>query len=158
MTVEVSGKFAKERTPGKDEKPEDKTRLDDEFKKKLQGFEDKLAAEKKFEGRAFLIAKSTLDSVVKDRAALLTVEVTTPPVQAPAPLTPAPTAPTLAPVQATTPPVQAPPHPVKAATPPVRATTPPVKAPAPPASHPPKESAPAKAPAESAKPDSSPKQ
>ena len=147
VTVEVRGKFAKERTPGKDEKPEDKTRLDDEYKKKLKGFEDKLAAEKKFEGRPFLIAKSTLDSVVKDRAALLTVEVTTPPVQAPAPLTPAPAVPApapTAPVQATTPPVQAPPHPVKA--------------PAPPANNPPKESAPAKAPAESAKPESSPKQ
>ena len=147
VTVEVRGKFAKERTPGRDEKPEDKTRLDDEYKKKLKGFEDKLAAEKKFEGRPFLIAKSTLDSVVKDRAALLTVEVTTPPVQAPAPLTPAPAVPApapTAPVQATTPPVQAPPHPVKA--------------PAPPANNPPKESAPAKAPAESAKPESSPKQ
>lgn len=139
VTVEVSGKFAKERTPGKDEKPEDKTRLDDEFKKKIKGFEDKLAAEKKFEGRPFLIAKSTLDSVVKDRAALLTVEVATPPVQAPAPPTPAPTAP----VQAATPPVQAPPQPVKA--------------PAPPANNPPKESAPAKAPAEGAKPETSPK-
>ena len=147
VTVELRGKFAKERTPGRDEKPEDKTRLDDEYKKKLKGFEDKLAAEKKFEGRPFLIAKSTLDSVVKDRAALLTVEVTTPPVQAPAPLTPAPAVPApapTAPVQATTPPVQAPPHPVKA--------------PAPPANNPPKESAPAKAPAESAKPESSPKQ
>lgn len=154
VTVEVSGKFVEERTPGKDEKPEDKTRLDDEFKKKIKGFEDKLAAEKKFEGRPFLIAKSTLDSVVKDRAALLTVEVATPPVQAPAPPTPAPAAP----VQATTPPVQAPPPPVKAATPPVQAATPPVKAPAPPASNPPKESAPAKAPAEGAKPDPSPKQ
>ena len=142
VTVEVSGKFVKERTSGKDEKPEDKTRLDDEFKKKLQGFEDKLAAEKKFEGRPFLIAKSTLDMVIKDRAALLTVEVATPPVQAPAPPTPAP-APD-APIQAATPPVQAPPQPVKA--------------PAPPASNPPKESAPAKAPAEGAKPETSPKQ
>ncbi len=93
VTVEVSGKFVKERTPGKDEKPEDKTRLDDEFKKKIKGFEDKLAAEKKFEGRPFLIAKSTLDSVVKARAALLTLEVATPPVQAPAQPTPAPAAP-----------------------------------------------------------------
>ena len=147
VTVEVSGKFAKERTPGKDEKPEDKTRLDDEFKKKLQGFEDKLAAEKKFEGRPFLIAKSTLDSVVKDRAALLTVEVATPSVQAPASPTPAPAVPAptpAAPVQATTPPVQAP-HP-------------PVKAPTPPANNPPKESAPAQAPVDSAKPETSPKQ
>jgi hypothetical protein len=41
--------LAKERQPGKDEKPEDKTKLDEEFKTKLKGFEDKLAAEKKLE-------------------------------------------------------------------------------------------------------------
>ena len=71
VMVEVSGQFPKERTPGKDEKPEDKTKLDEEFKTKLKGFEDKLAAEKKFEGRPFLMSKSTVEQLLKDRAALL---------------------------------------------------------------------------------------
>ena len=71
MTVQVSAQLAKERTPGKDEKPEDKTKLDEEFKATLKRLDEKLAAEKKLEGRPFLIAKSTLDSVIKDRAALL---------------------------------------------------------------------------------------
>jgi hypothetical protein len=71
VTVAVSAQFAKERTPTKDEKPEDKTKLDEEFKAKIKKFEEKLAAEKKFEGRPFLIAKSSIDSIVKERAALL---------------------------------------------------------------------------------------
>lgn len=70
VTVEVAAQLAKERTPGKDEKPEDKTKLDEEFKAKIKTFGEKLAAEKKFEGRPFLIAKSTLDSIIRDRAAL----------------------------------------------------------------------------------------
>lgn len=71
VTVAVSAQFAKERTPAKDEKPEDRTRLDAEFKARLKKLEDKLAAEKKFEGRPFLIAKPSLDQITKDRAALL---------------------------------------------------------------------------------------
>jgi hypothetical protein len=85
VTVEVSAKLATERTPGKDEKPEDKTKLDEEFKTKLKGFEDKLAAEKKFEGRPFLIAKSTMDLVVKDRVCALGDSPATPPAGTPAP-------------------------------------------------------------------------
>ena len=44
----------KERTAGKDEKPEDKAKLDEEFKAKQKRLEEKLAAEKKFEGRPYL--------------------------------------------------------------------------------------------------------
>jgi hypothetical protein len=71
VKIEVAANLAKERTPGKDEKPEDKTKLDEEFKANLKKQEDKLAAEKAYEGRAYLIGKFTIESLLKDRAALL---------------------------------------------------------------------------------------
>jgi hypothetical protein len=124
VTIEVSANLAKERTPGKDEKPEDKTRLDEEFKTKLKGFEEKLAAEKKFEGRPFLIAKSALDMVVKDRAAFIAAPTPPPPA--------APPAPRGIPGSVATPPIAAPtgnPNPNKPQGKPIEVVTPPVSAP-----------------------------
>ena len=95
ITVAVSAELPKEREPGKDEKPEDKTKLDQEFQATQKRLTDKLAAEKKFESRPYLIAKTTLDQLLKDRAALL---VEKKPEPAPTP-----------PVTATTPPVSVPP-------------------------------------------------
>ena len=46
MVVAVTAQIPKERTPGKDEKPEDKARLDKEFKEKQKKLEDKLSQEK----------------------------------------------------------------------------------------------------------------
>jgi hypothetical protein len=161
VIVAVSAQFAKERTPAKDEKPEDKTKLDDEFKAKLKRFEEKLAAEKKFEGRAFLIAKTSIDSLVKDRAALL--EEKKPDAAPGTPLRPAGGAPATpivppaapptssapgakaapvppAPITVTTPPIAVPPMPKESPKspakpePPLSATTPPVSLP--PASEP----------------------
>jgi hypothetical protein len=126
VLVNVSANFPKERSPGKDEKPEDKERLDGEFIVKLKKLEEKLAAEKKMEGRAYLVAKYVVDPLLKDPAALLPdkpaapvqpttsapgatpppITVTTPPVSAPAPR-----------IEAVTPPVQAPPAPGKKAAP-----------------------------------------
>jgi hypothetical protein len=97
LTLGVSAALAKERTPGKDEKPEDKMRLDQEFTATQKRLTDKLAAEKKFEQRPYLIAKTTLDQLLKDRAVLLVEKKPEPP--------PAPTPP----VSATTPPVTVPP-------------------------------------------------
>ena len=45
MVVAVTAQIPKERTPGKDEKPEDKTKLDKEFKDKQKKLEDKLSQE-----------------------------------------------------------------------------------------------------------------
>jgi hypothetical protein len=42
VLVSITANLAKERTPGKDEKPEDKTRLDEEFKTTSKRLEDKL--------------------------------------------------------------------------------------------------------------------
>src|ERR1019366_228445 len=48
MLAVVTAQIAKERTPGKDEKPEDKTRLDKEFKDKQKKLEDKLIQEQAY--------------------------------------------------------------------------------------------------------------
>ena len=119
VKLAVSATLNKERTPGKDEKPEDKTKLDDEFKASLKKLEDKLAAEKKFESRTYLLEKFTVDSVLKDRTALLVEKKPDEPAPAtpgipPAsgasfpPAAPAPAAPPRAPITVTTPPVSIP--------------------------------------------------
>jgi hypothetical protein len=46
LTMSVSAQIAKERTPGKDEKPEDKTRLDKEFADNQKKLEEKLEQER----------------------------------------------------------------------------------------------------------------
>ena len=71
LTVAVAGDFARERAVAAEEKPEDKTKLDDEFKVKLKKNEDRLAAAKKIEGRTFSVAKSLVEPLMRDRAALL---------------------------------------------------------------------------------------
>ena len=88
VSVEVNANFAAERTPAADEKPEDKARLDAEFSAKQKPLQEKLAREKKLEGRVFLVAKTTIDQVVKERAALLAQ-----PSPSPSPATPAAPAP-----------------------------------------------------------------
>ena len=90
VTVEVAATFKKERSAGADEKPEDKTRLDDEFKEKLKRLEEKLAAEKKLEGRVFQVSKFVLEPFLKERSGFFAeakpeakAEATTPPVEVP---------------------------------------------------------------------------
>ena len=107
VTVEVAATPAKERTPGKDEKPEDKTKLAEEFKTTLKRLEDKLAAEKKFEGRPFLIPKTTIEQLLKDRAAFLPEKKP----ETPTPAANAPVSVTTPPISVTTPPVTIPPTP-----------------------------------------------
>ena len=71
LAMTVAAKLPSERTPGKDEKPEDKTRLDKEFKEKQKKLEDKLAQEKGYEPWVYLVSSWTLDSLLKDRGQLL---------------------------------------------------------------------------------------
>lgn len=115
VKLAVAATLKKERTPGKDEKPEDKTKLDDEFKASLKKLEDKLAAEKKFESRTYLVEKFTLDSLLKERTALLPEKKAEPaPAAAAPPTTPSAATPPAAPakpsgpVTVTTPPVSIP--------------------------------------------------
>ncbi len=163
VAITVAAALAKERIPGKDEKPEDKTRLDSEFTAAQKRLEEKLANEKKAEGRPYLIAKATIDQLLKDRAALLAEKKPETPPTPPTPgagippgialppgspatpgLVPAPPKPT-APISVTTPPVTVQP---------ITATTPPVAAPALPTA--PKPATPENKPAPPATPENKP--
>jgi hypothetical protein len=70
ILVSVKGEPPKERTPAADEKPEDKAKLDQEFQARQKQLTDKLATEQKLQARPYLIAKSTIDQMLKDRASL----------------------------------------------------------------------------------------
>jgi hypothetical protein len=74
MQIAVNANFQKERTPGKDEKPEDKEKLDKEFKDKLAKQEEKLKNEKAFEQWVYVVPKYTLDPLLKGRQELLKEE------------------------------------------------------------------------------------
>ncbi len=67
LKVNVQGNFAKERTPGKDEKPEDKEKLDKEFKEKTEKLQEKLKNEQKFDKWTYLVSKWTVDALLKER-------------------------------------------------------------------------------------------
>lgn len=71
ITLMVAAKIPSERTAGKDEKPDDKTRLDKEFKEKAKKLEEKLAQEKGYEKWVYLVSSWTLEPLLKDRAQLL---------------------------------------------------------------------------------------
>jgi Domain of unknown function (DUF4340) len=71
VAVSVAADPAKERTPSAEEKPEDKAKLDAQFKNRLQQLEEKAASEKECEKRIYLVPKSSLDPFLKDRANLL---------------------------------------------------------------------------------------
>jgi hypothetical protein len=71
FTMAVNANLAKERVAGKDEKPEDKTKLDKEFADKNKQLEEKLKNEKQFEKWTYLVAKWPFDPLLKDRAQLM---------------------------------------------------------------------------------------
>src|SRR5262249_6598970 len=71
VAVSVAADTAKERRPSAEEKPEDKAKLDAQFKNRLKQVEEKAASEKECEKRIYLVPKSSLDPFLKDRADLL---------------------------------------------------------------------------------------
>jgi hypothetical protein len=71
LTLAVSANLPKERTPGKDEKAEEKDKLDKEFAEKTKKTSEKLAQEKKLEGWIYRVSTWTFDSLLKHRAELL---------------------------------------------------------------------------------------
>jgi hypothetical protein len=71
LNMNVTGDFPKERTPGTDEKPEDKEKLDKEFKDKLEKLQEKLKQEKAYEKWTYLVSKWTVDPLLKERKDLL---------------------------------------------------------------------------------------
>jgi uncharacterized protein DUF4340 len=78
VTVSVTAKPAAERVAGKDEKPEDKARLDKEFKEAQQKSADKLKQEQSYEKWTYLLPSWTVDPVLKERSQLLTEKKTEP--------------------------------------------------------------------------------
>ncbi|HRI16208.1 MAG TPA: DUF4340 domain-containing protein [Verrucomicrobiota bacterium] len=71
VQVTVTGDLAKERTAGADEKPEDKERLDKEFKEKLAKREQQLKTEQALGKWTFTVSKWTVDPILKKRSELL---------------------------------------------------------------------------------------
>jgi hypothetical protein len=67
LQVAVTAKLVKERTPGKDEKPEDKTKLDKEFKDNLKKLEEKLKTEQSLGKWTYIVSKWTVEQLLKDR-------------------------------------------------------------------------------------------
>jgi hypothetical protein len=71
LHVTVAADIPRERTPGKDEKQEDKDRLDKEFKEKTDKLKEKLKTEKAYEKWTYVISKWTTDALLKERKDLL---------------------------------------------------------------------------------------
>ena len=95
LKMEVAaGELPKERTPGQDEKPEDKEKLDKEFKDKNDKLQEKLKKEEQFEKWTYIVSKYTVDALLKPRTDFLAekkeekAEATPPSVDAPIPALP----------------------------------------------------------------------
>lgn len=71
LTASVSADIAKERSPVKDEKAEDKKKNDEAFAAEKKKKEDKLATEKKFEGWVYEVTEYTISSLLKKRSEIL---------------------------------------------------------------------------------------
>ena len=71
LAMAVKGNLPTERTAGKDEKPEDKEKLDKEFKEKAAKLKEKFDKEKAIESWTYLVSKWTIDPLLKERKDLL---------------------------------------------------------------------------------------
>lgn len=71
LQVAVQGEFNTTRTVGKDEKPEDKDKLDKEFQVKLGKLREKLKSEQAYGKWTYLVSKWTVDALLKDRTGFL---------------------------------------------------------------------------------------
>jgi len=71
LTVSVTAALPKERTPGKDEKPEDKTKLNKEFQDNQAKLADKLKQEQGCGKWIYQVSGWTFDSLLKERSQLL---------------------------------------------------------------------------------------
>ena len=71
VTMAVSAKLPTERVAGKDEKPEDKAKLDKDFKDSQQKLADKLKQEQGYQQWTYLIPSWVADPILKERGQLL---------------------------------------------------------------------------------------
>ena len=67
IAAAVAAEIPAERVAGKDEKPEDKEKLDKEFKEKTDKLKEKLAKEQGYGKWTYLVDKWTIDSLLKER-------------------------------------------------------------------------------------------
>ena len=74
VSFSVAANIAAERTPAKDEKAEDKAKLDKEFKDRQSQLNEKLARESQFTNWVYYVPAFSIDSMIKNRGELL-VEV-----------------------------------------------------------------------------------
>ena len=81
VTFSVSANLATERPAAKDEKAEDKTRLDKEFKERQSKLAEKLAKEKQFENWIYQLPAYSVDEILKPRQELLMATETNTPAQ-----------------------------------------------------------------------------
>ena len=72
LTVNVSAELPKERKKEEGEKEEDAKTKDEAFAERLKTLTEKLDKEKAFAGRTFLISKSTVEALLKERDQLIT--------------------------------------------------------------------------------------
>jgi len=73
-SISLKANLTKERTPGKDEKPEDKLKLDKEFSDNLKQLESKVAEESALAKWTYLLPNWSLESLMKKRGELLEVK------------------------------------------------------------------------------------
>jgi hypothetical protein len=71
LTVDVSAELPKERKKEENETPEDAKIKEDAFQERLKSLTEKLEKEKALAGRTFVVAKSTVDPLLKERADLV---------------------------------------------------------------------------------------
>jgi hypothetical protein len=74
MTLSIEATLPTQTSVIPNEKPEDQKKREEEFSKKKKTLEEKLAREKRFEGRPFLINKFAIEQLLKDRADLIKAE------------------------------------------------------------------------------------
>ncbi|MEI8234878.1 MAG: DUF4340 domain-containing protein [Verrucomicrobiota bacterium] len=85
MTVAVAANLPKERTPGKDEKPEAKQQLDEQFAATSKRLAETLAKAKALEARIYLVPKATFDALWKPGSEFLAAKEQPAPSPAPSP-------------------------------------------------------------------------
>jgi hypothetical protein len=83
VTVSVNANLAGQRIAP----PDDKKKADEEFEKKKKILDEKLAKEKKTEGRTYLVTKFTVEQVMKNRSELVKAPATPPPLPGASPAT-----------------------------------------------------------------------
>ena len=71
MTLAINADIPRERPVGKDEKPEDKARLDKEFETQIQRLEAKFSQEKFLENWVYIVNSYIIDPLTRPRAQLM---------------------------------------------------------------------------------------